>query len=105
MTVTGHGERFRLAPGSNEYNIEGPSNVASIYHDPRSLGDVFTTAERGPLGTNEIDLKVFVKPLINLIWAAGFLFVAGALIAMWPDAVEQRRLAARYAAGAAPAGI
>jgi hypothetical protein len=31
--------------------------------------------------------------------------VAGALIAMWPDAVEQRRLAARYAAGAAPAGI
>ena len=36
---------------------------------------------------------------------AGFVFVAGALIAMWPDAVEQRRLAARYAAGAAPAGI
>jgi hypothetical protein len=33
------------------------------------------------------------------------LFVAGALVAMWPDAVEQRRLSARYAAGAAPAGI
>ena len=66
---------------------------------------MFTTAQPGPKGTNEIDLKVLVKPLINLIWAAGFLFVAGALIAMWPDAVEQRRLAARYAAGAAPAGI
>ena len=50
-------------------------------------------------------MQVFVKPLINLIWIAGFVFVAGALIAMWPDAVEQRRLAARYAAGAAPAGI
>jgi cytochrome c biogenesis factor len=50
-------------------------------------------------------VKVFVKPLVNLIWVAGFVFVAGALIAMWPDAVEQRRLAARYAAGAAPAGI
>jgi cytochrome c biogenesis factor len=93
-----------LHPGENVYAIEGPANEASIYHDPRSLGDVFTTAQLvDRRGT--IDLKVFVKPLINLIWAAGFLFVAGALIAMWPDAVEQRRLAARYAAGAAPAGI
>ena len=53
-----------------------------------------------PKGTNEVDLKVLVKPLVNLIWAAGFLFVFGALVAMWPDAVEQRRLAERYAAGA-----
>jgi cytochrome c-type biogenesis protein CcmF len=92
-----------LDPGENVYAIEGPANEASIYHDPRSLGDVFTTAQI--VKGNKIDLKVFVKPLINLIWAAGFLFVAGALVAMWPDAVEQRRLAARYAAGAAPAGI
>jgi cytochrome c biogenesis factor len=87
----------------NNYDIEGPANEASIYHDPRSLGDVFTTAQI--VKGNRIDLKVEVKPLINLIWIAGFVFVAGALIAMWPDAVEQRRLAARYAAGAAPAGI
>jgi cytochrome c-type biogenesis protein CcmF len=92
-----------LDPGENVYAIEGPANEASIYHDPRSLGDVFTTAQI--VKGNKIDLKVFVKPLINLIWAAGFLFVAGALVAMWPDAVEQRRLSARYAAGAAPAGI
>jgi cytochrome c biogenesis factor len=38
-----------------------------------------------------------VKPLVNLIWAAGFLFVFGSLVALWPDAVEQRRLAERYA--------
>jgi cytochrome c-type biogenesis protein CcmF len=103
--VSGHGERFRLAPGQNNYFIEGGHNVASIYHDPRSLGDVFTKAALAEKGTNKIDLQVFVKPLVNLIWVAGFVFVAGALIAMWPDAVEQRRLAARYAAGAAPAGI
>jgi cytochrome c-type biogenesis protein CcmF len=105
LAVKGHGERFTLHPGMNHYPIEGPSNEASIYHDPRSLGDVFTTAQVVPKTNGEIDLKVFVKPLINLIWVAGFVFVAGALIAMWPDAVEQRRLAARYAAGAAPAGI
>ena len=50
-------------------------------------------------------MQVFVKPLVNLIWVAGFVFVAGALIAMWPDAVEQRRLAARDTARAAPAGM
>jgi cytochrome c-type biogenesis protein CcmF len=103
LTASGHGERFTLHPGMNNYDIEGPANEASIYHDPRSLGDVFTTAQI--VKGNRIDLKVEVKPLINLIWIAGFVFVAGALIAMWPDAVEQRRLAARYAAGAAPAGI
>jgi cytochrome c-type biogenesis protein CcmF len=105
LTVSGHGERFSLRPGANNYFIEGPANEAAIYHDPRSIGDVFTTAAIAGKHTTNIDLKVFVKPLVNLIWIAGFVFVAGALIAMWPDAVEQRRLAARYAAGAAPAGI
>jgi hypothetical protein len=34
---------------------------------------------------------------VNLIWVAGLVFLAGALVALWPDAREQRRLAARYA--------
>ena len=105
VSVSGHGERFGLDPGVNHYFIEGFTNQAAIYHDPRSLGDVFTKAQLAGKHGARIDLQVFVKPLINLIWVAGFVFVAGALIAMWPDAVEQRRLAARYAAGAAPAGI
>ena len=84
-----------LDPGENVYAIEGPANEASIYHDPRNLGDLFTTAQiqKG----NAIDLKVLVKPLVNLIWLAGFIFVAGSVIALWPDAAEQRRLADRYA--------
>src|SRR5215467_9121693 len=105
LAVSGHGEHFHLNPGVNNYFIEGPANEASIYHDPRSLGDVFTKASLAGKHTTNVDVQVFVKPLVNLIWVAGFVFVAGALIAMWPDAVEQRRLAARYAAGAAPAGI
>jgi cytochrome c-type biogenesis protein CcmF len=106
LTVTGHGESFTVDPGMNNYDAGvGPSNEASIYHDPRTLGDFFATAQLVDAKTGTIDLKLYVKPLINLIWAGGFLFVFGALVAMWPDAVEQRRLAARYAAGAAPAGI
>jgi cytochrome c-type biogenesis protein CcmF len=105
LAATGHGERFNLNPGINDYTIEGQATEASIYHDPRMLGDVFTTAQVANPKSGAIAVKVLVKPLINLIWVAGFVFVAGSLIAMWPDAVEQRRLAARYAAGAAPAGI
>jgi cytochrome c-type biogenesis protein CcmF len=93
-----------LHPGKNDYPVEQEvSNEVSIYHDPRSLGDVFTIADQiGGNGT--LFLKVLVKPLVNLIWLAGVLFVGGSLVAMWPDAVEQRRLAARYDAGPAPAG-
>jgi cytochrome c-type biogenesis protein CcmF len=107
LVATGHGERFTLSPGQDNFPIEGTANEASIYHDPRTLGDVFATVRppTGKLRGDVLDVTILVKPLINLIWVGGFLFVFGALIAMWPDAVEQRRLAARYAAGAAPAGI
>ena len=36
--------------------------------------------------------KVLVKPLVNLIWIAGIVFLFGSLVALWPDAREQRRL-------------
>jgi cytochrome c biogenesis factor len=90
-----------LFPGKNRYAVEDlTSNEVSIYHDPRSIGDVFLIADQiGGDGT--LFLKALVKPLVNLIWLAGLLFVFGALVAMWPDAVEQRRLADRYAAAAA----
>jgi cytochrome c-type biogenesis protein CcmF len=92
-----------LHPGKNDYPVEKQvSNEVSIYHDPRNLGDVFLIADQiDRSGT--LYLKALVKPLVNLIWAAGVLFVFGALVAMWPDAVEQRRLAERYATGAAAA--
>jgi cytochrome c-type biogenesis protein CcmF len=90
-----------LHPGKNTYPVEKQtSNEVSIYHDPRNLGDLFLIADQiDPSGT--LFLKALSKPLVNLIWAAGFLFVFGALVAMWPDAVEQRRLAERYAAAPA----
>jgi cytochrome c-type biogenesis protein CcmF len=89
-----------LHPGKNWYPVERSlSNEVSIYHDPRNLGDVFTIAD-GIERNGTLDLKVLVKPLVNLVWAAGFVFVFGSLVAMWPDAVEQRRLAERYATAA-----
>ena len=43
-----------------------------------------------------------MKPLVNLIWLAGLVFLLGSLIALWPDAREQRRLAVRYGGSEAP---
>jgi cytochrome c-type biogenesis protein CcmF len=47
--------------------------------------------------TNAVFFKVLVRPLVNLIWIAGIVFLLGSAIAMWPDAREQRRLVTRFA--------
>ena len=71
------------------------SNEAAIRSDRLNGEDLFLVADQiDPDGT--LFLKVLVKPLVNLIWIAGFVFLGGALIALWPDAREQRRLAVRY---------
>ena len=47
--------------------------------------------------------RVFVKPLVNLIWLAGLVFVLGSLITLWPDAREERRLGDALRAAGRPA--
>jgi cytochrome c-type biogenesis protein CcmF len=99
----GGGHVTTLYPGKNVYPVEQQtSNEVSIYHDWRNGGDLFTIADQIDK-SGAVYFKVLVKPLVNLIWLAGFIFVGGSLIALWPDAAEQRRLAARYAPEAAVA--
>jgi cytochrome c-type biogenesis protein CcmF len=90
------GERLEtMRPGKNSYFAEEQvSNEAAIRSDRRNGEDLFLIAEQ--IGRDQVFLKVLVKPLVNLIWIAGFVFLGGALIALWPDAREQRRLALRY---------
>jgi cytochrome c-type biogenesis protein CcmF len=87
----------RYRPGKNQYFAEDQiSNEVSIRHDLVTGGDLFMIADQVN-GDGTVDLKVLQKPLVNLIWLAGFVFLAGSLIALWPDAREERRLAERYA--------
>ncbi len=58
--------------------------------------DVYVIADFVP-GSTAVDFKILVKPLVNLIWVAGFVFLFGSLVALWPDAREQRRLVTRLA--------
>ena len=92
----------RMQPGRNWYPAEQQSSSEmAIHRDYLRAEDLDLVVNRfGAGGT--IELKALVKPLVNLIWLAGFVFVFGSLVALWPDAREQRRLALRYReAGAA----
>jgi cytochrome c-type biogenesis protein CcmF len=87
----------RVEPGKNRYFAEQEvSNEMAIHTDWLRAEDVDVIADQiDPNGA--IYFRALVKPLVNLIWLAGLVFFAGALVALWPDAREQRRLAARYA--------
>ncbi|CAN5140679.1 MAG: heme lyase CcmF/NrfE family subunit [Actinobacteria bacterium] len=84
-----------LEAGKNAYTVEAQlSNEVGIRSDLLTGEDLFVIAEQvDPDGT--VYFRVFVKPLVNLIWIAGFVFVLGSLIALWPNAREQRRLIQR----------
>ena len=84
-----------LEAGKNAYTIEDQvSNEVGIRSDPLTGEDLFVIAEQiDPDGT--VYFRVFVKPLVNLIWIAGLVFLLGSLITLWPDAREQRRLVER----------
>ncbi|MBA3717949.1 MAG: heme lyase CcmF/NrfE family subunit [Actinobacteria bacterium] len=85
-----------LSAGKNNYPVEQQtSNEVAIRSDFLNGEDLFLIAQQiDPNGT--VFFKVEVLPLVNLIWLAGFIFIGGALIALWPDARESRRLAERY---------
>jgi cytochrome c-type biogenesis protein CcmF len=84
-----------LEVGKNAYTVEQQvSNEVGIRSDKLTGEDLFVIAEQiDPDGT--VYFRVFVKPLVNLIWLAGLVFVVGSLIALWPDAREQRKLVER----------
>jgi cytochrome c-type biogenesis protein CcmF len=97
LDVRKNGNRIgTLESGKNSYPAEQQtSNEVGIRTDYLTGEDLFVITDQiNPNGT--IAFKVLVKPLVNLIWLAGVVFLIGSLVALWPSAVEQRRLADRY---------
>jgi cytochrome c-type biogenesis protein CcmF len=94
-----------MRPGRNFYFAEQQDSSEMAIHRSWTRAEDLDLIMQHYDASGTIELKALVKPLVNLIWAAGLLFVAGSLIALWPDAREQRRLVARYARSsvAAPA--
>ncbi len=92
----------RIEPGKNSYPVERmTSNEMAIHTDWLRAQDVDVIADQVDVRTGAVFFRVLVKPLVNLIWLAGLVFLGGALITLWPDAREERRLVLRYEAAAA----
>src|SRR6266581_3342711 len=108
VAVTENGKSVgTITPGKNSYFAEQQtSNEVAIKHDWLRAQDLFVIGDEFKFKKNAVTavyLKVLVKPLVNLIWLAGFVFLLGSVITLWPDAREQRRLAARTEPGPVPA--
>jgi cytochrome c-type biogenesis protein CcmF len=85
-----------LSAGKNIYPVEQQtSNEVAIRSNLLTGEDLYLIAQQIQ-PDNSVFFKAEVLPLVNLIWLAGFIFIGGALIALWPDARESRRLAQRY---------
>jgi len=97
LDVTKNGRSVgTLDSGKNSYRAEQQvSNEVGIRSDPLTGEDLYVITDQiNKNGT--IAFKVLVKPLVNLIWISGIVFLIGSLIVLWPSAAEQRRLALRY---------
>ena len=83
--------------GKNAYSAPAGqvSNEVGIRTNYLTGEDLFVIAEQID-ADGTVFFRVFTKPLVNLIWLAGLVFLLGSVIALWPDAREERRLALRY---------
>src|SRR5262245_14883298 len=87
-----------LSSGDNQYlHPPEPSREIGLRTSWTRAEDLYVIADSANPKTQVVFVKVLVKPLVNLIWIAGIVFLLGSAIALWPDAREQRRLAARLA--------
>jgi cytochrome c biogenesis factor len=84
-----------ISSGDNQYvSPPEPSREVGIKTDWRRAEDLYVIVDETH-ADGSIFVQVLVKPLVNLIWVAGIVFVLGSLVALWPDAREQRRLVSR----------
>jgi cytochrome c-type biogenesis protein CcmF len=84
-----------ISSGDNQYvNPPEPSREVGIKTDWLRAEDLYVIVDETH-ADGSIYVQVLVKPLVNLIWIAGIVFLLGSGVAMWPDAREQRRLVAR----------
>src|SRR5690242_278607 len=94
LTLSGR-EHGTIRSGVNNYFTGDTSREVGIHTDWLRAEDTYVIFDQQQ--GKYVYFKVLIKPLVNLIWVAGFIFLAGSLVALWPDAREQRRLVARLA--------
>lgn len=79
-----------LQPQVEQYLETGETMTPpAVYPARLGLEDVYVILVGWEtIGDSAATFKVYINPLVNLIWGGGLLFVFGLLAAMWPDGRE-----------------
>ena len=96
LNVSGHWHGTLKSGDVTYTGFDETDRAVGIKTDWLRGQDLYVIADFEP-HSQAVFFNVLVKPLINLIWLAGAVFVLGSLVALWPDAREQRRLVTRLA--------
>jgi cytochrome c-type biogenesis protein CcmF len=92
--LTVHGRaNLTMTTSQNSSTALGVSRIVGVRTDWLRAQDLYTILDS--VQGKKAFIIVEVEPLVNLIWIAGYIFVLGSLVALWPDAREQRRLVTR----------
>jgi cytochrome c-type biogenesis protein CcmF len=88
-----------LRPYRDLYFENGESMTPpDVYYARYGLVDVYVLLVGWEtLGADAATLKVYINPLINLLWLGGIIFVLGTLVAVWPDRREETDWVAEWA--------
>ncbi|MFQ5814282.1 MAG: heme lyase CcmF/NrfE family subunit, partial [Anaerolineae bacterium] len=68
-------------------STQQPMTIPSVWSRPQ--GDVYALLLAWE--NNRATFKVFLNPLVMWLWLGGVTFIAGTLVAAWPEAETQRR--------------
>ena len=96
IDVSGRSDGTLKTGINNYFNGDTSREVGILTNWPRAARQLHHLRPARS-ATGVVFFKVLVKPLVNLIWIAGILFLFGSLVALWPDAREQKRLISRLA--------
>jgi cytochrome c-type biogenesis protein CcmF len=96
LDVSGHWQGTLRSGDITYTGFAETDRDVGIKTDWKRAEDVYVIADFVN-GSQAVNFKVLVKPLVNLIWVAGIVFLLGSGVALWPDAREQRRLVTRLA--------
>lgn len=90
LTVSGRGRTAVLRPEQRIYRgwEEQPARVVDVQTMLPALDDVYVLLS-GLTDDGKAILRVFVNPLVVLIWLGGLLYIAGALVTLWPERAWQ----------------
>ena len=97
LRVTSDGQDLGiLRPAQRAYLREQTTSNEVAIRPTLTGGDLFIILD-GIRADGAVQIKAFYKPVVALLWLAGFVFTAGVVLAVWPDRRELRRIMRRYA--------